>query len=245
MSTVIKAGRDFKIVKRLTTIDLADHLAEARKVVSEARTRAKGILAQARQEAVVALQTAKDKGHAEGKTEGHRAGFAAGQAQGLTEARTRFDREQATLRATLEKAVAEFDARKRDLLIEARHDVLALAVALAQRVVKRTAALDSAVATANLEEALRLAARKTDVVVHVHPRDSETMRCFAQDLSTRLAELQHVQVAEDPKLSPGDCVVTAGGTEIDARIETQLNEIVGLLLGGTRPDAVPGAPQAV
>ena len=234
MSTVIKAGRDFKLVKQLTTIDLADHLAEADKVIAEARAQAKAVITQARHDAEVALQAAKERGYADGHAKGTRSGFEAGQAQGLTEAHERFDREQATLRDTFGAIVAELNARKRDLMIEARHDALEFAVALARRVVKRVGELDRSAATANLQEALRLVSRKTDLTVRVNPCDAESMRTFAADLATRARDYEHVSVIEDESVAPGGCTVTAGGTEIDAGIDTQMEEIVRLLLGGQK-----------
>jgi len=231
VSTVIKSGRDFKLVRQLTTIDLADHLAEAHKVVDEARSRARAITAEAKRAAAAALQTAKKEGYTTGHEKGYQEGFEEGQARGLKEARERFNREQTTLRNAFDATVTEFDTRKRDLLIEARHDVLEFAVALARRAAKRVGELDRTAATTNLEEALRLVADKTDVTVQVNPIDAETMRRFADDLTSRVGQCEHVNIIEEPSVAPGGCTVVAGGTEIDAGIDTQMDEIVRLLVG--------------
>ncbi|MCP4592554.1 MAG: hypothetical protein GY842_17615 [bacterium] len=231
MSTVIKAGQDFKLVKRLTTIDLADHLTEADRIIAEARDRARAILLQARRDAAAALVEAKRRGHAEGQAEGHREGFTAGQKQGLEEATDRFSREQATLGETFSAAATGLDGLKRDLLIEARHDSLEFAVSLARRVTKRIGELNRDAATANLEEALSLVSSKTDVTVRVNPIDAETLRRFAAGLADRASEWEHVRVIEDETVAPGGCRILSGTTEVDADLESQLSEIVRLLLG--------------
>lgn len=231
MSTVIKAGQEFKLVSQLTTIDLADHLAEAHKVVAEGRAQARAIVAQAKHDAAVALQNAKDKGHADGQTKGYRDGFEAGQAQALEEAQERFNREQATLRDSFGAVMEELNSRKRDLFIEAQHDALEFAVAIARQITKWVGEIDRSAATANLEQALRLVADKTDLTVRVNPIDAETMRRFAGELASRAREYEHMRIAEDESVAPGGCVVTTGGSKIDAGIDTQMNEIVRLLLG--------------
>ncbi|MCK4658726.1 MAG: hypothetical protein KAV82_04320 [Phycisphaerae bacterium] len=230
-STVIKAGQNFKLVSQLTTIDLADHLAEAHKVVAEARAQARAIVTKAKHDIAIALQAAKEKGYADGHASGCAEGFQAGQAQGLTEAKNRFDREHAALGKTLEGIVTQLDARKVDLLIEARHDVLEFSVRLGQRVAKRIGELDRSAATANLEEALRLVSSKTDVAVCVNPADAETMRRFAEGLVKKVQSCEHIRVIEDESVAPGGCTVATGVTEIDAGIDTQMGEIVRLLLG--------------
>ncbi len=231
---MIKAGQDFKLVRQLTTIDLADHLAEADKIVAEARRQARAITTQAKHDAHVALHDAKKKSYTIGHEKGHQEGVEAGKAQGLAEARERFAREQATLCNAFGAALTDLNACKRDLMIEARHDTLEFAVALACRVAKRVGELDRSAAAGNLEEALRLVSNKTDVTVRVNSIDAETMRRFADDLVARLEGCEHVRVIEDASTAPGGCVVNAGGTEIDARIESQMEEIVRLLLGESK-----------
>ncbi len=51
MSTVIKAGRGGPILQRLSTVDLADHLAEAEAVIAEAKRRAAQIVVTAERDA--------------------------------------------------------------------------------------------------------------------------------------------------------------------------------------------------
>lgn len=235
MSTVIKPGQNVHLVNRLTTLDLADHLAEARKLVADARGEARDILAQARREAAVAFEAAKEKGHAAGFDQGRQAGLEAGLAQALEEARERFEGEIGHVRDTLTTLVTELEHRKRDLLIAARHDVLEFAVTLARRVARRVGELDRSAATANLEEALGLVSSKTDLTVRVNPLDGEAMRRFAEVQSQSLENLAHLRVVEDPEVTPGGCKVSTAATQIDAGIDTQMDEIVRLLLGGTHP----------
>jgi flagellar assembly protein FliH len=231
MSTVIKAGETYKLVKQPTTIDLADHLAEADKVVQAAREEAREFVNRARREAAAALKAARDDGYARGHAEGRRAGEEAGEAHALAEARQRFTDQHASLVEALGAALEELDARKRDLLIEARHHLLDFAIAVARRVVHRVGELHPEAAAANLEAALRLVSDRTDVAVRLNPADAAAIQQFGGELFERTRRIEHIAIVEDDSVAPGGCVVRAGDTQIDATIETQMDEMVRVLLG--------------
>ena len=57
------------------------------------------------------------------------------------------------------------------------------------------------------------------------------MRRLAEELAQRLGDASHVALVEDDSIAPGGAVVTSGGMEVDARIETQLEQMTALLLG--------------
>lgn len=241
MSTVIKAGQSFKIAQRLTTIDLADYLAEAERIMHGARVQARSIVVDARQDAA----NAEAQGRAEGEVRGRVEGFEAGQAAGLAEAGERFDRELGSLQAAMGAAIVEFEAAKRNLLIAARHDVLEFAVALARRVVKRVVEIDRTAAAASLEEALRLVSGQSDVTVRVNPLDGESLRRFAAELAVRTAACPHLTLVDDPQVSPGGCILSTPTTRVNADIESQLDQIVRLLLGDARLAAVDGNAKTI
>jgi flagellar assembly protein FliH len=233
MSTVIKKGETGRLLQRLCSLDLADHLAEARHVVAAARREAQGIVAKAKGESVRLREEARRLGHREGREQGHAEGFADGQAQGLAEATARFNREQADLATSMTSVIESIEQRKRDLLIEANRDVLEFAVAVASKVTRRVGEVDRQAARANVEEALRLVGEKTDLTMRVNPVDAETLRRFAADRAEQLGQQQHLRVVEDESLAPGGAVLTASGVEVDASIETQLEQITTLLLGAS------------
>ncbi|MHC4064149.1 MAG: FliH/SctL family protein [Planctomycetota bacterium] len=231
MSTIIKRGEQGRLLHRLVALDLADHMAEAHKIVAEARGRARRILAEARHESQRIKADARQSGHEEGLEEGLAEGRASGQAQAFSEAAERFNSEQADLVASFKAVIESIQRDKQDLLIAANRDLLEFCVALARKVTGCVARLDRQAGVANVEKALRLVGGKTDLTVRIHPLDGETLRRFAAELSGGLAGGSHVALVEDEAINPGGAVVTTGGMEVDARIETQLDQITGLLLG--------------
>lgn len=232
MSTVIKAGEAGSIVKHLSTVDLADHLAEARSVVDAARHKAAKIIAEAESQAKLAIIEAREAGHKEGREKGHSEGVEAGRIEAHDEAIRRFDREQGHLVSALRGAVAEINSIKEDLRIAAERDLLDFAVLLAEKLTFAIGRLHRESAVENLRRALRLVESRRDVIIRVHPDDAESAGKFADDVLRQVDKSRVVGVVSDDSLSPGGCKVESGPTLVDATLETQLDEIVALLTGG-------------
>jgi flagellar assembly protein FliH len=231
MSTIIKADRqDSQLVRRLETIHLTDHLVEASRIVAEARNRAGRMLEQANAAAVRIREETLRQSREEGYAKGYAEGAATAREEALREATERFRAEQADLCRVFSSAVSEIDGMKRDLLIEAQRDMLEFAVRVAEKIAKRTVALDASSATANLQDVLRLVGAATDLTIRVSPCDAETMRRFAAELVEELGEKTHVRIEEDESIGPGGCVVKTDRAEVDATIASQLDQIVSLLL---------------
>ncbi len=236
MSTVIKAGQGGDILQRLSTVDLADHLAEARAVIEEAGCRADRIVAQARTDAQRALAEAKKSGYQVGYERGHAEGITAGQQDGRQEAIERFNTEQDNLVSMMKQALAEIDASKEELRVAAERDVLDFAALVARRLTFAIGRLHHESAQANLRRAIQLVESKTDVTIRVHPDDLASIETFAASLLEQVGASRAVNVVPDDSAAPGGCKVESGRTGIDATLEAQVDEMTSLLLGAGGKD---------
>ncbi|MCG3129756.1 MAG: hypothetical protein FLDDKLPJ_00491 [Phycisphaerae bacterium] len=230
-STVIKAGQAGVILKRLSGVDLADHLRQADAVVAEARRRAALLLEEARVEAEERREAARREGFAAGLEEGRREGLRQGREASFAEGVARFEREHAGIVSALRGAFEGFEAEKERLLRDAGRDMLSFAVEAARRLTFAVGTAGPESAQANLERALQLAGSATDVTVHVHPKDAEALRTYAESEAVRMQGFSHVRVATDEGIAPGGCRVTWGCSEVDATLETQVGQLTALLLG--------------
>ena len=237
MATVIKAGEAGQVVRRLATVDLADHLREAQSVINDARSRAAVLIRDAQRE--VARMHDQMRAHAHG--EGFAAGMAEGRAQGFETARSEalaaFRLQQDSLVSALSAAMAAFESMKTDLEIAARRDVLEFAVAVAVKLTFGVGALHREAAEENLRRALALVGLRTDVTVRVNPADCEALAQFAPQLVERLGGTKRVILEADEAVAPGGCRVHTPETDVDATLETQTSELVHLLLGEPRAPA--------
>jgi flagellar assembly protein FliH len=231
MSTVIKAGHTGKVVRRLTTVDLADHLAEAQAAIEVAQRRAAQIVTQARHEADRMTARSRQSGYEAGHAEGHSAGMEEGFRVAHDEAVERFNREHANVVAGLQHAIAEFDRVKEELRITAGRDLLDLAVLIARKLTFAVGSMHREAAAANLERALSLVGLKTDLSIWVHPDDLASMETFAPTVAEKVNASVAVRIAADESIAPGGCIVRTDRVEVDATLDTQVDEIVTLLLG--------------
>lgn len=231
MSTVIKAGHKGSVVKRLAAVDLSDHLAEAKGVIEAACRQAEQVTARAREEARIAVESARAEGHEAGYREGRSAGEAAGQREAFERAMAEFrERHEGAARA-MAAAAATIESMKDDLRIAAERDVLDLALLIARKLTFEFGRVHREAATANLQRALALVDRRTDLSVRINPADRETLETFAASLGRTVKDGGHVRLVDDPAVAPGGCVVESGPTEVDATLETQLEQVVAVLAG--------------
>lgn len=231
MSTVIRAGQAGKILNRLSTVDLADHLDEARVVIDEAKRRAAQLVAQAEARAAEVLRGADRAGRETGYREGHAEGVEAGRRAALDEARQRFESEHSSVVDMVKSVIAEVDGRQRDLLIAAERNMLEFAVAIAGKLTFEIGLVHREAAVENFKRALRHVAAKTHLTIRANPVDIETLKTFAPSLLPDVDEKESFRMEADETLSPGGCCVESDRTRVDASLETQVGELVSLLLG--------------
>ncbi|MFQ5494020.1 MAG: FliH/SctL family protein [Phycisphaerae bacterium] len=231
MTTVIKAGEAGPILQRLGTVDLVDHLAEARAVHAAAQRQAEAVVAEARSQAKTLLAKADRDGHHAGYQRGYAEGKQAGHEAAFQAARERFDREQEDVVSSMQRAIAEIGELKRGLQVAAERSLLDFALRVAEKLTFQIGRLHRESVGENLRRALALVDRKTDLVVRMHPMDVESMESFAPAALRAMDSAGAVTLASDESLAPGGCVVQTDRTVVDARLETQIQEIAALLVG--------------
>lgn len=231
-STVIKAGRAGQALKQVSTVDLAEHLNEARATLDRARVEAATIVARAREQARRLEVDAERRG----REDGYRAGEEAGRREGFEAARREaieaFQSQQRPLVEVLVRVVGELDERKLDLRTSAEHHLLEFAVSLARRMTFAIGVSDHEAVRANLIRALDRIELKTEVTVRVHPSDEEAMGLFAPEALAMARSSAAMKIVADESILPGGCVVATGSGEVDASLDSQADELVRLLLGG-------------
>jgi len=103
--------------------------------------------------------------------------------------------------------------------------VVQLAIAIAERVIRREVQRSPDVTKTLLHEALQLAAGSNRIKVHLHSQDVELLGESIESLVAGSSGINSVEIVTDVAVSPGGCVVETEFGEIDQRIETQLARI--------------------
>ena len=114
---------------------------------------------------------------------------------------------------------------------QVQQQIAELAIAIAKHLLRRELRQDPEQVIAIVRETLALLPATTpEIRVLLHPEDALLVRM-------RLAQpvgLGAWTIIEDPTLSRGGCRVTAGLSQIDARVETRFAEVITAMLGEDR-----------
>lgn len=152
---------------------------------------------------------ARADGYQAGYADGKRAGYEAGRELAAAEAR-RIG--QAADR--LEQALQEFDQQVAD-------ELLALAVEVARQVVRQEIAARRETLLAVVNEALTHLPHQ-HVAIRLCPADASLVRSYLGDVLTHAGH----RILEEPTLAPGDCLLEAGASQIDASTATRWRRVV-------------------
>ncbi len=239
---LIRRADAMTMVRDAVVLDLGDLARQGEEILARSRQQAQGVVAEAQRERERLLATASE--------EGRRAGFEEGLKQGRIEGRQAAldaDAEEISrLVGVWEEAAARFEAQRDRLMGELRTDVLRLALAISERVVKRIVEIDEGLAAREVEAALSLVAANSRAVVAVHPDDRANVEGVVGGILRRFGRAGHVEVVEDPVVTRGGCVIRSARGSVDARVETQLQRIAQAVLGesgiagDSAADATPG-----
>lgn len=240
---VIKAGEATAIPQGGLRLELRDVSEKVEKTLHDAR-----------REAEVILQSARNKAHAERTTlndrarrEGHEAGVALGRKQGyeqaLAEAREKFAADQGKLIAALTAMAAEFNRRREEFYVAAKQDAVLLGIEIARRMAGRFGEVGDPGEAAQeaARAALELVGKATEVVICMHPDDRAALECLvkaaavgAPAMDAALTGTRNIQLVEDGSIERGGVVVKTADCEMDATVGGRLDRIADELLAQWR-----------
>jgi flagellar assembly protein FliH len=162
---------------------------------------------------------------------------AAGRAAGLAAAQRQYEaklREANDLCASLHSALNALSRPLAHVDDDVHSQIVLLAVALARGLVRRELRTDPTQIIGVVRETVSLLpASARGVRVVLHPEDAALVR---QRLPVNGPD-QAWSIADDPVLARGDCRVFTEFAQIDARVESRLNEAIAALLGEERAQA--------
>ena len=224
--------------KGTSVFNLGDLARESKHVLQEAKQKAQQIMERAEEEAAKLVDSATDRGFAEGKDQGLAQGREEGRQAGRAEAIAEFTPQLTDLQVAFNAALAHWETDRNSMLLAAREDVLRLALAVAEKVTYRIIQTDSTVIGDQLAEALALLVAPRAVTVAVAPQDRALVEAMLPELIDKINTCTHAAIRDDPSVTRGGCVISTGAGRIDATIERQLQRIVDTLL----PQPVETAP---
>ena len=178
-----------------------------------ARAEAARLIAEARE--------AADRIRREAQQQGQRQARDAAQQQGRAE----LERRLATALPALERAADALQREKNLHLQQCERQVVRLALAIAERVIRRELRQQPEITLDLIREALQLSASNDRVTLHLNPADYELWREALTRFTAQHHETQKVECLPDPEVTPGGCVVQTEFGSIDQQFHAQLARI--------------------
>ena len=212
MNRIIKSGSS-GFLRDVSGASSAGELLRELRTDEEA---AHGVIGKAQQQAKIIVMTARAE--AENVREAaHEEGYKDGLADGSQAARE--------LTARLESAIAEVARERAALADTVEQEVLKLCVEAVEKIIRHEIKTDPRVVLRIIHACLRRVRDRADVAVRVSPDDVEIVKEHREELLGAADGLDNLSIIDDRRISPGGCVVEAPSGDIDARVETQVDQL--------------------
>ena len=127
-------------------------------------------------------------------------------------------------------ALAEAWSRRDAFLLRNEAELVRLAVAIAEKVVRRSVEADSDVVVQAVKEALKSVRGEKRITIKVNPSEEDVLREQASCLRLLGSEVGDLVIVGNPAIAAGGCIVESELGVIDAQIDTQLASIEKALM---------------
>jgi flagellar biosynthesis/type III secretory pathway protein FliH len=130
-----------------------------------------------------------------------------------------------TVMPALQKAVKEIADQRTAWQQNGERILVRLAMAIAERVVRREIERQPEISLAWIRESLELAAGASSVTLRMNPQDLEALGGQVDRLAKELGSLATPRIVPDESIVRGGCSVNTEFGSIDAQIATQIAQI--------------------
>ncbi|MFO8080014.1 MAG: FliH/SctL family protein [Armatimonadota bacterium] len=136
------------------------------------------------------------------------------------------------MRRLVQAILSGFARQRRELLSELQPYVVRIAVEVARRIVQRELRTDPGMVSRTVGSALEEVATAAETRVRVHPLDAQVLQSTIREIVPTPDEAASLKIIPDGSIERGGCVVESDRGIVDARLQTQFEEMQARLLDG-------------
>lgn len=177
-------------------------------IIEEAKRKAQQILEEAEKE----KKNIEDKAKKEGWEEGKRIG------------KEEVQKEWQKKAALWEQELREIYNYREEMVEKMKKPLLELSFAIARKIIEREAEREPFI-EAMVEKALKKLSNRERVILRVSQEEYSLVREIREELMKRIDGIDYLEIQEDHRLKRGECLVETTFGSIDARMDTQLENI--------------------
>lgn len=208
------AEKSIEKTKQQAETIITDANQEATKIVEEANQKVGVMLEEANQQ----IADIKDKAYQEGLSAGREAALATAKEE-LAE----HFHQALTL-------IGEIESERIERVGSSEPELLKLAVAIAGKIIGEEIRLDRSCQVQIVHEALLKASTANSIVLRVHPDDMQFIKDNFPRLQSAFSSPKPLEIKEDSGIPTGNCFIETDRGNLDARIQSQLEQIMTELL---------------
>ena len=134
------------------------------------------------------------------------------------------------VRHLVQAMLSGFSRQRREFIMELQPYVTRISVEVAERIVRRELRTDHGMIARLVGDALKQVAGASRVRVRVHPLDARTLQETLREIVAAPDEADALEIIPDGSIECGGCVVESDRGIVDARLQTQFEEIQTSLL---------------
>ena len=225
--------------------NLNDIAVEAEQIIDGARQRRDEMLATVDAQIMGERERASEEGYKSGHEQGLAEGREAGHDEALAQAGKEFAERCEQTYNSLCAVFSEFEQVQDRIIWQAEQDTVELAIAIAEKVIKKAVPGNPAITAENIKAVVKLMVHASDVVVAVNPDDLQYLNDMVNENDGAFGKCQSITFKGDETIAPGGSRVHTEQGGIDGTVETQIERIAEQLLmtgAAARPDAVKPIP---
>ena len=148
-----------------------------------------------------------------------------GLAEGLEKGRQAVAAELESVIQKLRRTYMDVEKYRKALYQQAEKETVALALAVARKIVGQEIALDRQIVLNVVKGALDKVIDHDKVKIRINPQDLDTVQTALYEFIPHVEKLENVHFESDAAITTGGCVVETNFGTVDARIENQLDQI--------------------
>ena len=186
----------------------------------------RGETAEERDRLLSEAQKQIEQDRADARAQGHEEGFAAGREAGEAAVRAEMEDLIRETNAKAEKTLRDAHDAMRDYVINAEQDIISIAMEAVERVLPQHFIDVPQMVLPVVRDAILRVKDQKEIVVHVPPACYDFVLMARDELRSVLtAGDSELMITSDEGLKPGDCLVETPNGSVDARLQTQIEQL--------------------
>jgi len=201
---------------------------EAIAILERARAESAAIIADANEAAASRLALVEieaEEIREQARKTGEREGFERAKAEVQNELSVAWNQTVDSLRADVQMLIDSIAEQRQALWEQTELEVVGFAIEMAKKVVKVEIQQNPKIIGEMIRHALRRVADKDNIRIRVCPEELQEIRSDRKDLLLVLDGARQLEIVDDRRISRGGCVIETTAGTVDARIETQFEQI--------------------